>query len=203
MKALSWRTPLLMLLLALGTAQAEEETGNPDVFGIELQADDRIKGGESAFLQGETDAKGVRFAVAETQLMQPISVGVYTRTPQQKLRLRIVKDDWDKPVRDVVTKGGQVDLHFRTYDGFKLEVSADERTEYQLVVWRGEEVIPQLPAVAVPASKYREPAAAGAASSEASNSGHSFSTLELALIGLLLLIGVGGGAYLVGRRKSV
>ncbi len=200
----TWRHALLttLLIAGLGTALAQDEEDNkPVVYDIELKPDTRMDGGVSAFLQGGTDETGTRFQVKESQLMQPVSVGVYTRTPNEHLRLRVVKDDWSKPVRDVTTENGRVDLNFRTYDGFKLWVTADTPTEYQLVVWMGEEQVPQLPAVAVPASEYREPATAAAAASSPA-AGHSFSTLELALIGMLALLFIGGGAFFLGRRKS-
>lgn len=197
-----WVSTLAFVVPWPGSAQADDDA--TIAYEIELQDDARMPGGRAAFLEGEADADGTRFFVPGTELMQPISVGAYTRTPSESLRLEVLKDDWSKPIRDVVTENGRADVHFRTYDGFRLRVSADQPTDYQLVVWVGNEQTPRLPPVTVPASAYVEPAAAptaaGAAAGSATDGGNASSPLLLILIGVAAVLLIGGGAYLLGRR---
>ncbi|MEO6154428.1 MAG: hypothetical protein ABIP16_01715 [Thermomonas sp.] len=173
---------------------------------VEVKPDARMPGGKSAFLQGETDGADQWFMVSVTDLTQPISVGVYTRDPNEKVRVRIVKDDWDKPEREADTSGsGKAEFYFRTFDNFKIGVDADTPTAYQLVVWVGDE--PQIapPDIAVPASEYVEPADAlvgRVAGREGKGDGISLSYLEMGLLALLLIIVAGFVAVKLSRRTK-
>ena len=192
----------LMAMAHSGPARADDPVRT--IYNIELEPDARIQGGKSAFLQGTATPYGHQFQVLGTELDQPISVGLYTRDPSHPLRLRLVKDSFKEPVREVQTDAnGRIDLHFRTYDGFKLWVAASDPTDYQLVVWVGDERVAAPPPVVVPASEYVEPLAgtgmSGKHADVASTSG--FSKLEIGLAAVLclaLLIGVG---MFVLRRK--
>lgn len=211
-----WRACLLVALCSIVMApqvraQDEEAKENRPVMQIEIAPDSRMPGGKSAFLQGEADTTDQRFIVQDTEVMQPISVGVYTREPGDDVRVRIVKDDWDKPEREANTGGsGKAELYFRTFDNFKIAVNAETPTEYQLVVWVGDEIEMTPPAIAVPASDYVEPAtsadggrAAGSrANSREKNDGVSLSYLEIGLLALLLIIGVAFAAVKLSRRQE-
>jgi hypothetical protein len=192
-------------------AIAQEESEAPPVQTIELQADDRVPDGKAAFLQGETDSAGRRFLVEATEVMQPITVAVYTQKPEDDVRVQIVKGDWDKPVREARTGDTRIAEHnFRTFDGFNIRVDADKPTEYQLVVWVGNELAIPAPSIAVPASEYVEPAAASGqavAQSEdkpaaSSGGGVSLSYLELALIIALVAVAAILAVVLLRRKKS-
>lgn len=176
-----------------------QEQTTRTVYDIELKSDAKIADTRSAHLKGTATPYGDQYQVLGTQLLEPISVGLYTREPNQKIYLRVVKDDWSKPVQELSTnENGRIDLHFRTYDGFKLWVSADEPTDYQLVVMVGkEEQLEPAPAV-VPASEYVAPDG----SKGVSVSG-GFPWLKIAL-GLFCLFGlvVIAGVVFFMRRKS-
>jgi hypothetical protein len=104
-------------------------------------------------------------------------------------------------VQELVTdENGRIDLHFRTYDGFKLWVSADQPTDYQLVVWVGkEEVLQPAPAV-VPASQYVAPDGSKSLTNVAGVNSGQIPWLKIGL-GILVLILI-AGAVLFMRRKS-
>lgn len=202
--ALLATTPLLT-----ATAQDNSEEG-PSVYPVELKEDSQLEGGESAFLQGEADIDGHRFTVPESQVLQPISVWAFSKDPTKTVRLRVVKDSWEQPERDIDTGNprGIAEVHFRTYDGFKLWVTAEEPTSYVLIVWKGEEIELPIAPLAMPMSQYRESNAAanadGAlpASEAAGKKGFALSYLEAALAVLLLLLGAGFTAYVLMRRKT-
>ena len=210
------RALLAMLLAAISfVSHAQEESSEENtVYAIEVKPDDRIPEGRSAFLQGEADAKGQKLLLEGLYLDDPISISVFTEHPGEKVRVRLVKDSWDKPERDAETDDERrVDFQFRTFDGFKIWITADTPTPYQLVVWVGDKVQLPVPSIAVPASDYREgqgassPAApedasiATPAAPTAAKAGVSLSYLELGLIAALLLVVIAFGAFLLLRRK--
>lgn len=208
-----WCVALLALGLAagLGAARAEDEPAENTIYPIEVQADDRIAEGRSAFLQGEADAKGQRFLLGDLDLDDPVTISVFTQHPGETVRVRLVKDHWDAPERDEQTNDERrVDFKFRTFDEVKIWVTADEPTPYQLVAWVGDKVALPVPSIAVPASDYKEagtasstPAPEGVPPAAPGGSGVSFSYLELGLIAALLLVVIAFGAFLLLRRKSV
>lgn len=191
-------------LLFASALSAQEAADDATIYRVEPVEDERLPGGRSSFLQGTADAAGDRFLVEGTQLLEPISVRVEPADPGRVLRVRIVKDDWTLPERDDTTQlSGKVSFNFRTYDGFKFWITADEPTDYRLVVWIGDEIQIPLPAVVVPASEFPEvandteqPSGAREESGEI-----RFTVLELLLI-VMLLSGGGVGAFLWLRRKS-
>lgn len=193
---------LAIALLQASVAMAQDENDSSIAYEIELRKDARMPGGLAAFLEGDADADGTRFFVAQTQLMQPISVGVYTRSPNESVRLQILKDDWQQPIREAYTQAGRADLHFRTYDGFRVLVSAATPTAYQLVVWVGDEQVPRLPEVALPASEYRERSDARTASAATGATDGPSSSLVWIIVGGLGVALACVGAFLLGRRRS-
>lgn len=197
-------TLLCATVLAIGIAgPAFADDPVRTIYDIELQPDARIHGGKSAFLQGTATPYGHQFQVQGTELDQPIAVGLYTKDPSHPLKLRVVKDSFKEPVREEHTGAdGRIDLRFRTYDGFKLWVAAEQPTDYQLVVWVGDEMPSTAPPPAlVPASEYVEPPTSAKSPIAGSRGGWSKREMAMALVlGLMLLIGSG---MLFLRRKPV
>jgi hypothetical protein len=206
---------LVSSLFAVVPAQAQDEAEGGEsrpVTPLDLQADDRVASGKASFMQGKTDAQGVRFSVGELDILQPVSVAVYTRTADDDVHLQIFKDGMQTPVREARTGSGRVaEFHFRTFDSFNIRVAAENPTDYQLRVWVGEPLQEDPPSIAVPASEYRE-GAAGTAQGHATDQadadisgetrgGISLSYLELCLIVALLLV-IGVVVVLLLRRKS-
>lgn len=223
-----WLAPLLAAACALASpafAQEEETAPDPVVYPVELKEDERLADGVSAFLQGETDAEGQRFSIAETQVMQPISVWAVSKESGKTVRLRIVKDNWDLPDREADSAStGVAEAHFRTYDGFKILVAADNPTKYALIVWVGKEIDLPVPSVAMPMSEYvksqamaksgsdnagaepssEAPAIATPAIAASGSDGNrvSLSYLEIGLIALVLLLCAGFGGFVLTRRRK-
>ena len=199
---LKFTAGLCLALVAIGHAgPARADDPVRTIYDIDLQPDARIRGGKSAFLQGTATPYGHQFQVQSTELDQPIAVGLYTRDPSHPLRLRVVKDSFMTPERELTTDArGRIDLHFRTYDGFKLWVAAEQPTDYQLVVWVGDDLPPAAtPAAVVPASDYVEPPASGKTHVPGSVGG--WSKREQGMAALLILVLLIGGGTLLLRRK--
>lgn len=188
--AAAWLSPA-----APATAQDDDQVRT--VYDIELKQDPRIATGRSAFLKGTATPYGHQFQVEGTALDEPISVGLYAADPSRPLRMRVVKDSFGEPVREVQTDAdGRAEVNFRTYDGFKLWVSAPEPTDYQLVVWVGDEIVETPPAAAIPASEYAaDPANAGAA-------GMHRPLWKYAAGAILLLVLAAAVVFVLRRRKS-
>ncbi len=208
------RSPILVcmvgLLLAVASAQVraqEEAVEEQPVTVVEVKPDERIPEGKSAFYQGETDEAGHRFAVGDVDLTQPVAITVLTRNPDDRVRVRVVKTDWDAPDRDETSGADKrVDFRFRTFDQFKLWVTADQPTEYQLVVWVGEPELAGAPAIAVPASHFVEPAGSAATRNDATGvspvGAMSFSMLKVGLLLALVLLGAVFLVYILMRRNA-
>lgn len=180
-------------------ALSAEALATPEMFPLELTPKDEFPNGNATYLQATADAEGIRYQLEGTELDQPILVSVLTRDAADNVRVRIVKDDWSKPERDAVTAGNdRLDFGFRTFDGFKLWITADKPTEYQLIVWAGDPVEAEIPPIAVPASQFVDGAASK--SGGPADSGRSYSPLELGLAGALLLMLGGLVAFMFSRR---
>ena len=193
-------------LLLFGATQAQDAPEHT-IFNIELQEDARLAGGRSAFLEGTTNPFGQQFQVFDTQLQEPIAVGVYALDPTRPVQLRITKGSFDEPLHELETDAdGRIDLKFRTYDGFKLWVSAVEASDYQLVVWVGNEIAVHPPRAVISANEYATTdAKAGAAGSANAPGGilADYSLLEIILsIALLVMLLVVGLVFLSRRNAS-
>jgi len=206
------RAGLFCLLLASNfviaqddTEPAEPETRN--LMQIEVKPDKRIPVGKSAFIKSEADKTGDRYLVEGLGLAQPVYVGVFTQNAGENVRVRIVKDEWDNPEREGNTSDtGNATFKFRTFDSFKIWVTAEQETPYQLMVWIGDEIKADIPSIAVPASEYKEPEEAAThqknTDEKRNNSdGVSFSYLELGLIGVIVLLVFGFAIFLL-RKKN-
>jgi hypothetical protein len=206
------RAGLLYLLLgsSFAIAQGDAEQAEPEarsLMQIEVKPDERIPEGKSAFIKGGADKIGDKYLVEGIELTQPIHVGVFTKNAGEKVRVRIVKDDWEHAEREENTNDtGKAEFKFRTFDNFKIWVTADQETPYQLMVWIGDEINTNQPPVAVPASEYVEPKDGADTShnnkaEKTSSNGVSFSYLELGLIGAVILLVLGFVVILL-RKKN-
>jgi hypothetical protein len=143
-------------MLVLGARSAAAADDDANITKVELKAVPELKSGRASAWEGTAGPQGDRYAIADTNLLQPVRVMVFAKDPAQKVRLQVTKDDLKHAFREGTTnEKGFVDFHFRTYDGFKLVVSADSPTPYQLGIWVGDEVM-AAPPMTVPASTYHE-----------------------------------------------
>ncbi len=182
-------------------AQDSGEEKRP-IYPVEFKDDPRFPGGKSAFIHGTADAIGYRFVVEGTELEEPIAVTVLTQNSGEAIKAVIVKDNWDAPEREASTaESGRADFRFRTYDGFKIGLSSDTPTDYQLIVWIGAPLPVEIPSIAVPASAFQG-ATPVSGDPPASRGGIALSWLELGLMLAVLAMGGAFVALLVTRRKS-
>lgn len=203
-------TILACLLFAAHVASAQDNAtpeDGPTLYGVELEPTTDFPDGKAKYLEAHATAVGQQYKVDGTDLDQPILVSVLTRDPSDVVRVRLTKVSFDEPDRDEMTTGAtRLDFRFRTFDGFKIWVTADDPADYQLIVWVGDPIAEALPAVAVPASKYAEPAGAPvgplAAPGSPAAGGVTFSKLELALGGAMLLMVLGILVFLIRRKPS-
>ena len=190
---------VLALLACAATVHADDTVDRP-VTKLALAADPRFSEGKVALMQGVADADGYRFELPDTDLMQPITVDVYTKdAPAGAVRLRVGKGDWEHPARDGVTDAsGHVGFRFRTYDGVKFWVSAETTTPYQIAVWSGTPLVPQPPPITAPMTAYVERHPKAAPSAFASLGSGMRYAIGGAMALLLLVIAV----FALRRRKS-
>jgi len=189
---------------ASSESSTEKTPGPPadqrNIMLIEVKPDERTPHGKSAFIHGETDAIGDKFLVEGLDVMQPVYVGVYTKNASDKINVRIAKDDLDEVEQEGNTEGtGKAEFKFRTYESFKIGIDAEKDTEYQIMVWVGDEMPLEQPPIAVPASEYVEPE--NKTGSDGKSGAVSFSFLELGLIGFVFVL-LGIVAVFVFRKKK-
>lgn len=189
---------------ASSESSTEKTPGPPadqrSIMLIEVKPDERTPHGKSAFIHGETDAIGDKFLVEGLDVMQPVYVGVYTKNASDKIHVRLAKDDLDKVEQEGNTEGtGKAEFKFRTHESFKIGIDAKEDTEYQIMVWVGDEMALEQPPVAVPASQYVEPE--NKISADGKSADVSFSYLELGLIGFVVVL-LGVVAAFMFRKKK-
>ena len=92
------------------------------------------------------DPQGQFFQSSGNWVLTPIAVTVMTQEPSQDVVLKVFKDDLEVPVRAISSKGkGHARVMFRTQGDYTVQVSASSPTPYQLLVWAGKDLKPDLP----------------------------------------------------------
>lgn len=162
-------TCLLAMLLALpGTTRAQAPARDaPKQVTYPLQVRDMVgvDNGKMAVVQGKTGQRGHRFMIDKLWMTNPVSVTVMAAAEGDALKLDLIKFPWAKPVRSASTGSGTryVSERFRTQGEFLIHVTSPvEDTPYQLVVWVGNEVQPELPPVVVDWKTYERGTSAAA-----------------------------------------
>ena len=193
--------PALLFLLVLVLAPAQAQVPGKDqpaqvTYPLPLRDMAGVDNGKVGVVRGKTGSKGHRFIVDKLWMTNPVSVTLMAQADGDEVKLDLIKFPWDKPVRSATTERGTryVNEKFRTQGEFLLHVTSPvENTPYQLVVWVGNEVVPEMPAVVVDRATYEANLAAGK---------HASSKtwfVAAALGGLLVLAAI---AILYRRRKS-
>ncbi len=187
---------LVLALLVLPAAANAQEPPKQVTYPLPLRDMAGVDNGKMAVVQGKTGERGHRFMVDKLWMTNPVSVTLMAETDGDKVKLDLIKFPWDKPVRSTTTDRGSryVNEKFRTQGEFLIHVTSPvEDTPYQLVVWVGNEVVPELPPVVVDRETYE----AGLAKNKRS---WLFGWPIVALLGgLLVLTAI---VILLRRRKS-
>ena len=188
---------LWLLLLPAGGVHAQAKDANAPkqvTYPLPLRDMAGVDNGQMAVVQGKTGPRGHRFQVDKLWMTHPVRVTLMAETSGDIVQLDLIKFPWDKPVRSVKTGADArfVMEPFRTHGEFLIHVTSPvEDTPYQLVVWVGKEVDPDLPKVVVDWKTY-----------EAGTGGGSFGRWWpwFAAVGLggVLLVAI----VILRRRKS-
>jgi len=146
---------LLAVAVANGaSAQAPEP---PPPLKLVLEADAKLGPGTYAAAKGVTAARLARFAVEGLDVAQPITVVVATSDPAKPVEVRIAKDNFNDPEQKAMTgSDGTVTFQFRTHGDFGIGVAAPDSSQraFQLAVWVGDIVPPEIPSFLAPVSGY-------------------------------------------------
>lgn len=187
---------LLFLTAGMAHAQAADADAPRQVtYPLPLRDMTGVSNGQVAVVQGSTGQRGHRFQVDKLWMTHPVRVTAVAGNAGDVVQLDLIKFPWEKPVRSARTGTAArfVTEQFRTHGEFLIHVTSPvEDTPYQLVVWVGREVEPDLPEVVVDWETY----AAGVADGNAARrwpwiAGAGFG-------GLVLLVAI----VVLRRRKS-
>ena len=180
-----------------GLTQAPAKDAPKQVtYPLQLRDMAGVDNGKMAVVQGKTGTRGHRFMIDKLWMTNPVSVTLMTDAKGGDLKLDLIKFPWAKPVRSATTGGSKryVNEKFRTQGEFLIHVTSPvEDTPYQLVIWVGKEVVPDLPPVVVDHATYEAGLAKGTPASG------SPWIIAAALGGLLALVVL---VILLRRRKS-
>lgn len=145
-----WRRHLMAVLL--GTAvllglvvpALAQEAGAPDAYPLEFAAWDEEPGGSVAAMQGTTGPEGLTFSLSKLTIMQPVSVVVATVDGGQ-LDVELTKLPFGTVEETATTDAdGMAALYVRTEGAMGIRVSSEAETAFELLVWVGDPVEPEL-----------------------------------------------------------
>ncbi|OGW59681.1 MAG: hypothetical protein A2V83_04220 [Nitrospirae bacterium RBG_16_64_22] len=143
----------LVLLFAGGPAEAAQKKGHakPERKGYKLVLKQipELNNGKTIAVEGEADSMGDRFLVENLFILQPVAVTVLARNKGDDVRIRLAKDRWDEPIEEKSTKGvGRQTIKFRTQGDLRIIISSPKgKVPYNLLVWAGDEVKPDMKSV--------------------------------------------------------
>ncbi len=137
----------LCAVLALSTG-ISAQSSSPRSYRLQLKASDALPAGKAAFVQGTSSPAGDRFFVENLSIIQPVVVTVISRNPDDDVKLQLSKYRFDTFDKTASTKGsGRASIKLRTQGEMKIVVSGAGASQYQMVVWAGDELKPEPPTV--------------------------------------------------------
>ena len=117
---------------------------------IEPQHDSTIRSGKVSVVGGRTNEAGVRFAIKNLDIQQPLEI-VLAAEGSAPLKLVAYKDSPDQPlIEQQASAGSPAIAKFRTSDSVGLVVSGPADARYQLFTWQGPRVVIDTPPAFVP-----------------------------------------------------
>lgn len=133
--------------LAAGSV-ASAQTPSPTAVRLQLKQSPQVQTGKAALVQGTSKAAGDRFFVENLSIIQPVIVTLLARNKEDDVKLQLSKYRFDQADKTASTKGtGKATIKLRTQGEMKIVVSGADPMAYQLLIWAGEEVKPELPPV--------------------------------------------------------
>lgn len=152
---------LLTLALAVGcsvsaraqTSDAEKQAQaiiSPKAFRIEFKKIPELPKGRISLAEGTAGPDGVKFVAEHLSILQPVVVTVLAKNADDDVQVRLSKYRYDQADRSGSTQGtGTYTTKLRTQGDLKVVVTAARPTPFQLVVWAGDELQPELPPVVI------------------------------------------------------
>ncbi len=146
----------IVYLLAFSMVLQTVAFAQQAAYKLEPRAIPQIENGQVAMLEGSTDAEGDRYFVENLNIRQPVSVTLLTQNPDHDLRLILSKYNYDETEKEGSTRGKQrLTLETRTQGEMKIQVKSPEaERNYQLLLWVGDEVLPNMAPVIVSMEDY-------------------------------------------------
>lgn len=145
-------TAALLLVTFLAAGLSAEE------YRIVPKKDPDIPNGRVMALQGTVGPQGQKFIIEDLSILQPVEITLLSKEDETDLVLELCKFDWKKPERSGSTKGtGARTFRIRTQGDLKIFVASTggEKT-YQLAVWVGDEVQPNIQPAFIPKGEFKK-----------------------------------------------
>lgn len=172
-------TCLATVLLAASPGYAQSPS--PKASRLQPKQFAQIPNGKAALVEGAASPTGDRFFIENLSIIQPVVVTLITRDKADDVKLQLSKYRFEEADKTASTRGtGRATIKLRTQGEMKIVVSGADAKKYQLVVWAGPEVKPELPPVVI-------------GKRSVTGAGSRFSPLTIGLLvagGLLVVAGV-------------
>lgn len=184
------------LLLSPLIALAQQTAPQPDTAAtdtelprLELKQAPDAGDGKLAAIEGEADQEGLRIALPDLSVLQPVEVRLAATDPSRPLRLEITKFGYDGVLKSATTDAdGLAVLRFRSQMGVNLGIKAvGAEAPFQLVAWVGDEL------EAVPRNVFKPMSAQQAPK-------RRWWPIAAAVLAIVVLAGL--AMVFLGRRKS-
>ncbi|MEP2277945.1 hypothetical protein [Maribacter sp.] len=207
MKKLLLHISLLFSLVALAQDEIklpELDTGN-QVYTLEFSPDSQNKEVISAYMQGETEKDSLRFWAEGTILIQNVMVTVLSPDKNTKIKVDIVKNNWEDSKINGYLEDGVFQESFNTAGKFGIVVSSVEPGKlFYLAIWTSGELIPDMSRLYYPASEKKSITYANNNSGNIDNIDSSTNTnyLMFAIIAILVIIAIFLGLMILRKNKG-
>jgi len=175
---------------------------------LKLGPDPKVGHGTVAAIHGTVGPNGLRLAVGELSILQPVMVMLLAHDEAEDLTLSLFKKDWTSVRRTASTRGsGIARFEFRTQGGVNILLrGASAETPFALVVWAGEELRPSMPDVLVTYDEFRahNPKATVSLAGGPAAAGSGGTSFGLWIAAATLFVGAGGffAWRILGRRNE-
>lgn len=203
-----WLQYVVLTGVVLGSVRLAAAEDIP-AYKLQLQTDPKFPG-KHRIIEGHAGVLPDRFWVEGLGVLTPVAVTIIAKNPGDEITVALGQDRWDEPVTKIATTKDtpQVTKKLRTQGDLEISVTAaSEDKQYWLIVWVGDEIVPELAPVTVPMSKYKKehpdagktPAPDGGPNSAKAGAGTSpiMIVIAVALVLIVLLL-----AVVVFRKKG-
>ncbi|MGB3142830.1 MAG: hypothetical protein WBB24_01875 [Maribacter sp.] len=208
---------LLYVFLIVGiTSFAQEEIKMPEldinnsVYTLEFSPDSQNEEVVSAYMKGTTVKDSLRFWAEGTILIQNVMVTVLSSDKNTKIKVDIVKNNWEDSKIEGYLKDGAFQESFNTAGKFGIVVTSDVPGKpFYLAVWSSGELIPDMSRLYYPTSEENSVPyqnlnnkSVNVAGENEVNKGGDTNYLMLAIIAILIIIAMFLGLMVFRKKKG-